>query len=457
MNRFISFQSISIPLPRIIDIQFRPLARFWFSCTTHGGATTWNSYSTTSRLLLLMDSCSSMLQLKQIQALMTTTSLVTHTFPVSRALAFCALADSGDIDHAHALFINIQNPNIYMWNTIIRGYAKRKIPRIGFSIFRRMLLQRAAMDARTFASALKLCEQFSTAFHGKSVHAVAWKTGFSGSLLVGNVLIHFYGAHRLLELSAKVFHEIPVKDAVSWTSMIDEYAATNCYTDALKHFDYMLSAGVEPNEITMITVLSACSQMGDLETGKSVHAYITAACSHGGLVEEGREYFKMMEKQYGIEPKREHYACMIDMLGRAGILEDAYKLIRWMPMAPREAAWGALLNACRMHGGNIELAKLAAHKLVELDPEDSGIYVLLATVCARDKRWGDVSMVRNIMKEKRVKKNPGRSLIEIEGDLHEFLAGDTSHPQSDAIRQALKDIFMLSKMEDTDPDDPPSP
>ncbi|CAN1770946.1 Pentatricopeptide repeat-containing protein At2g22410, mitochondrial [Linum perenne] len=609
-----------------------------------------------------MDSCTSMLQLKQIQALMTTTSLITHTFPVSRALAFCALDDAGDINHARALFIKVQKPNTYMWNTMIRGYSKGKIPGIGFSIFCRMLLEQAEMDDRSLASTLKVCEQFSMAFQGQSVHAVAWKTGFSGSLLVGNVLIHFYGARRLLESSAKVFDEIPVKDAVSWTSMIDVYSASNCCSDALKLFDCMLAAGVEPNEITMIAVLSACSQKGDLEMGERIHAYITgkcmnftlklknailnmyikcgcmvdakeffgkmvvkdvfswtsmvngyakcgeiesarklfnempkrnvvswntmiagysqsnhpkealdlfhgmveaglvptedtlvcvlsacgqlgsvdvaqwihlhyigkklikssviisnafidmyakcgqidaaanifhsmterdvvswntiiaayaahgdpkqalclfhqmqlsnfkpdcitfvgvlSACSHGGLVSEGREYFHIMETDFDIEPKREHYACMIDLLGRAGLLEDAYKLISSMPMQPSEAGWGALLNACRMHG-NVELAKLSADRLVELDPEDSGIYVLLATVCARDKRWADVSMVRNMMKEKGVKKTPGRSLIEIGGDFHEFLAGDTSHPESDGIRQALKDMFMLSKMEDS--------
>ncbi|CAI0551259.1 unnamed protein product [Linum tenue] len=604
-----------------------------------------------------------MLQLKQIQAHLTTTSLITRTFPASRALAFCALADGGDICHAAALFARIQKPNNYMWNTMIRGWGKAKQPRVGFSLFRRMVRERAEMDARSFVFSLKVCEQFSTAFKGECVHGITWKTGFRGSLLVSNVLIHFYGGHGRVELAGKLFDEMPVKDAVSWTSMIDEYSSNNRCDDAMKLFKYMLSSDVEPNEVTMIAVLSACSQNGDLEMGKDVHecirsksmdftlnlmnaildmyikcgclgaaeeifdkmevrdvfswtsmvngyakagelelarklfgdmpdrntvswnaliagysqkdrpkeaielfhrmieaglapmedtlvcvlsacgqlgsvelgqwiylhyidnqqikntliisnafidmyakcglidsaanifhkmpkrdlvswnsiiaAYaahgnpnqalsifhqmllanfkpdritfvgVLSACSHGGLVAEGHKYFHNMKNDFGIEPTREHYACMVDLLGRVGQLEDAFKMISGMPMEPSQAAWGALLNASRMHG-NVELAKLAANKLLELDPEDSGTYVLLATVCAGNKRWGDVRMVRSMMREKGVKKTPGRSLVDVEGKFHEFLAGDVSHLQFDRICKALKGIFLLSEMDEAE-------
>ncbi|KAG6779975.1 hypothetical protein POTOM_016381 [Populus tomentosa] len=188
----------------------------------------------------------------------------------------------------------------------------------------------------------------------------------------------------------------------------------------------MISRGFKPDDITLVGVLSACS--------------------HGGLVAEGREYFQNMKRKYGIEPKNEHYACMIDLLGRVGLLEDAYELITKMPMEPSAAAWGALVHACRMHG-NVEVAKIAAPRLLELDPEDSGIYVLLANIWANGRRWGDVKMARRMMRERRVKKIPGRSIVEVEGQFHEFLAGDESHPQSEGIYNALDQLFAMSKLE----------
>lgn len=191
----------------------------------------------------------------------------------------------------------------------------------------------------------------------------------------------------------------------------------------------MRCVGFKPDDITVVSLLTACS--------------------HGGLVSEGQEYFDAMERNYGIKPKKEHYACMIDLLGRTGLLEEAYKLITNMPMQPCEAAWGALLSACRMHG-NVELARLSALNLLSLDPEDSGIYVLLANICAKERKWGDVRRVRSLMRDKGVKKTPGHSLIEIDGEFKEFLVADESHAQSEEIYKVLDEIFLLSKSEDCD-------
>ncbi|XP_059431102.1 pentatricopeptide repeat-containing protein At2g22410, mitochondrial-like [Corylus avellana] len=624
----------------------------------------WNSTTNviiTNPTLQIMESCANMLQLKQIQAHMTVTALITHTFPVSRVLAFCALADTGDIDYARVLFSQIENPNTYIWNTMIRGYCKAKVPTMGFLFFRRMVRERVQMDRRSFVFALKACEQFCTVLDGESVHCCIWKMGFDSDLVVRNGLVHFYATRRCLKLARKMFDETSLKDVVTWTSMIDGYTVHNCTDEALQLFNLMLLSDVEPNEVTMIAVLSACSLKGDLSMGKSIHEYIQkknlnsslnlqnamldmyvkcgslvaareifdnminrdvfswtsmvngyakfgkldlarkffddmpernviswsamiagysqnnqpkealklfldmveaglvaientlvcvlsacsqlgsldlgqwihhyyinqkriqlslilanafidmyakcgridaaamifnemlerdlvswnsmivgyashghatkalslfekmislrftpdeitfvgllSACSHGGLVSEGREYFESMERNFGIEPKVEHYACMIDLFGRVGLLEEAYELIAKMPMKASIAAWGALLNACRMHG-NVEMAKLSAFKLLELDPEDSGIYSLLANICAHERRWGDVKMIRSMMRERGVKKTPGRSLIEIEGDFCEFLVADKSHPQSEEIYRVSNEMFLLSKLED---------
>ena len=189
----------------------------------------------------------------------------------------------------------------------------------------------------------------------------------------------------------------------------------------------MRELGYELDEITFVGVLSACS--------------------HGGLLTQGRSYFKEMEMTYGIKPTLEHYACMIDLLGRIGHLDEAYGLLKEMPMEPDKAVWGAVLNACRMHG-NLELGKLAAEKLIELDPNDSGIYVLMESLCAARSKWDEVKMVRSMMRGNGVKKTPGRSSIEVEGEFHEFLAADKSHPLSERIYKVLGEIISLSRLEE---------
>ncbi|EEF45254.1 pentatricopeptide repeat-containing protein, putative [Ricinus communis] len=239
--------------------------------------TRWNSTTNvivTHPVLLIMESCTCMIQLKQIQAHMIITGLITHTFPVSRVLAFCALADTGDIRHAHLLFNQIEYPNTYIWNTMIRGFSNAKMPVMGLSFFWQMVRERVEMDTRSFVFALKASEQFLTALEGESIHCAIWKIGFPCALLVQNGLIHFYSVHGCLVLARKVFDETPARDVVSWTSMIDGYSTHDYYTDALKLFDSMLLSDVEPNEVTMISVLSACSQKGDLSLGKSIHEYV---------------------------------------------------------------------------------------------------------------------------------------------------------------------------------------
>ncbi|MED6130461.1 hypothetical protein PIB30_000961 [Stylosanthes scabra] len=583
-----------------------------------------------------MESCSTMRHLRQIQARMTRTGLMDHTFPASRVLAFCALSDAGDIRYAHALFDRVEHPNTFMWNTMIRGYCRANFPTMAFSFFLRMLRQLSEMDCRSFVFALKACEQFSGSVEGELVHCLIRKTGFDSELLVRNGLLHFYAERGWLKRARQVFDESSERDVVTWTTMIDGYVGNKFSDAALELFGLMLRSGVQPNEVTFIAVLWACSQKGDLVTGKSIHEdidrknvrrtlslnnalldilvngyakcgdlesarrffdqtphknvvswnamiggysqnnkpkeslklfheMITAgvvpsehtlvsvlsacgqlsclnlghwihhhfvnekkvhlsvtmgnaiinmyakcgsidaaaevfkvmsvrnliswnsmiasyaahgrakqafsvfdhmvsmgfkpddvtfvslltACSHGGLVSQGQEYFNTMETKYGVKPKREHYSCMIDLFGRTGLLEEAYKLIMSMPMQPCEATWGALLNACRMHG-NVKLAKLSAANLLRLNPEDSGTYVLLANICANDRNWGDVRKVRSLMRDKGVKKIAGHSLIEIEGEFKEFLVADESNPQSEDIYKVLDEIYLLSKSEDYD-------
>ncbi|XP_045798014.1 pentatricopeptide repeat-containing protein At4g02750-like [Trifolium pratense] len=231
-----------------------------------------------------------------------------------------------------------------------------------------------------------------------------------------------------IDAATEVFCTVPERNLITWNSMIAGYAANGRANQAINVFVQMRKMGFKPDNITFVSLLTACS--------------------HGGLISEGREYFDNMEMNYGIKPQRGHYACMVDLLGRTGLVEEAYELITNMPMQPCEAAWGALLNACRMNG-NVELARLSAQNLLSLYPEDSGIYVLMANTCANDRKWSDVRRVRSLMRDKGVKKIPGHSLIEMDGEFIVFLVADESHPQSEEIYKVLDEMLLFSKLEDS--------
>ena len=193
---------------------------------------------------------------------------------MSPVLAFCALANFGDIQYARVLFSQIERPNTYMWNTKIRGYCKAKIPIMGFSFFRQIARECVEMDRRSFIFVLKACEQFCIVLEGQSVHCWVWKMGFDLDLVVRNGLVYFYAERGYLDFAREVFDKSFVRDVVTWTSMIDGYVVHNCSKKALKLFNLMLMNDVEPNEVTMIAVLSVCSLKGDLNMGKSIYEYI---------------------------------------------------------------------------------------------------------------------------------------------------------------------------------------
>ncbi|ONK74439.1 uncharacterized protein A4U43_C03F6220 [Asparagus officinalis] len=169
--------------------------------------------------------------------------------------------------------------------------------------------------------------------------------------------------------------------------------------------------------------------------------HLISACAHAGKVEDGLRFFHCMSEKYCIEPRMEHYACMIDLFGRAGQLDEALNFITDMPFKPDPGIWGAVLGACRVHG-NVELAELASKHLFELDPENSGYYVLMANINAVAGRWEGVSRVRSLMKEKRVQKVPGYSWIEINNNNHMFTSSDDNHPESKHIYLCMKSLLL---------------
>lgn len=241
------------------------------------------------------------------------------------------------------------------------------------------------------------------------------------SLYVGTSLVDMYCKCGRVGMARKVFDRMKVKNVKSWTAMIAGYGMHGQAKEALEVFYGMNHAGVKPNYITLVSVL--------------------AACSHAGLVDEGWFWFRAMKGRFSIEAGIEHYGCMVDLLGRAGLLSRAYDLIKEMKVQPDFVVWGSLLAACRMHN-NVELGEISARKLFELDPNNCGYYVLLSNIYADARRWEDVKRMRMYMKNHGLAKPPGFSLVEVKGGVHVFLVGDTEHPECKKIYAYLEELSV---------------
>ncbi|XP_021817716.1 pentatricopeptide repeat-containing protein At2g29760, chloroplastic-like isoform X2 [Prunus avium] len=573
--------------------------------------------------LALLDKCSTMSELKQIHAQLLRTGLFFDAFTASKVVAFSALEGSGSLHYARLVLTQIPNPTTYTCNSVIRGYTNKDLPREAIFFYQEMIIQGWVPDRFTFPSLFKSCGDL---WEGKQLHCHSTKLGFVSDSYIQNTLMNMYSNCGCLISARKVFDKMLEKSVVSWATMIDAYAHWDQPIEAVKLFDKMESESVDPNEVTLVNVLTACakardlkmakrvhqyieeygfgnhlklntalmdvyckcgcvllardlfdkmpeknlfswniminghvedsnydeafllfremqlkgekgdkvtmvslllacSHLGALELGKWLHAYIEkekieldvalgttlvdmyakcgsidgasevfrklpekdvmtwtalisgfamcgqgkkalehfhemqmsgvkpdaitfvgvlAACSHAGLVDEGISHFNSMHEVYGIQPSIEHYGCMVDILGRAGRIAEAEELIRKMQMPPDRFVLGGLLGACRVHG-NLEAAERAAQQLLELDPDDDGAYVLLSNLYSSMKKWKEAKRIRELMAERNVKKAPGCSLIEVDGIVHEFVKGDSSHPQSTNIYEMLQDMIERLK------------
>ena len=222
----------------------------------------------------------------------------------------------------------------------------------------------------------------------------------------------------------KVFKRVSNLDTITWTVVISGYAQHGLVEDALQLFRRMEHFGIKANAVTLLCVLFACS--------------------HGGMVEEGLNYFQQMEDSYGLVPEMEHYACVVDLLGRVGRLDDAMEFIERMPIEPNVMVWQTLLGACRVHG-NIELGEIAAQKILSIMPDDSATYVLLSNTYIEKGSYEDGLSLRDTMKEQGVKKEPRQSWISVKGRIHKFYAGDQQHPQKEAIYAKLEELKVKIK------------
>ncbi|XP_068646891.1 pentatricopeptide repeat-containing protein At5g66520-like [Aristolochia californica] len=495
-------------------------------------------------VLASLESCPDMKQLRKIHAKMIISGLIMEIVAASRLIKFCSVSPCGDLHYAFSVFTQVAQPDVFLWNIIIKGCAQSCEPVKAISLYNEMLMQGFRPNEYTFPVLLKASSHFLGADSGMNVHGHVLKTGFDAVVEVQNSLICMYSRCGQVESACKVFDTSAKLDTVSWNSMLDGFANSGdmdsarilfnstpkrnviswnvmingCinngfFAEALGFFEQMLAQNVKPNEPTLASLISACSHLGALEQGRWIHAYIDrtnfrpnlvlstalidmyakcgsieaaqaifdktrkrdlitwnaminghaihgnarkalalfdemvessltpdgitfagvlTACSHAGLLDKGREYFDLMTRFYQIPPDPGHFGCLVHVLGRAGRLSEAEELVKTMPVKTDPSVWGALLNACWMHG-NKEMGARAGRILMELDPENCGRYTLLSNLFAKSGDWNQAARVRKMMKERGIRKTPGSSLIALNASVHEFVVGDQCHPDIENI------------------------
>ncbi|CAK9159030.1 unnamed protein product [Ilex paraguariensis] len=324
----------------------------------------------------------------------------------------------GIIDSACNVFEDLQFKDVISWNTMVTGYAQNGLASEAIEVYCMMQKCKDIIPNQgTWVSILPAYAHVGAVQQGMKTHGRVFKVGLHLDVFVGTCLVDLYGKCGRLNDAMSLFYEVPRTSSVPWNAIISCHGIHGHGETSLQLFRYMLDEGVEPDHVTFVSLLSACS--------------------HSGLVDQGWWCFHVMQEECGIKPSLKHYGCMVDLLGRAGNLEIAYNFIRSMPLKPDASVWGALLGACRIHG-NAELGKLASERLFEVDSENVGYYVLLSNIYANVGKWEGVNEVRSFARGRGLKKTPGWSSIELNNRIEVFYTGNQSHPQHEAIYMELE-------------------
>ncbi|KAF4388132.1 hypothetical protein F8388_014815 [Cannabis sativa] len=334
-------------------------------------------------------------------------------------------AKCGSMEDAHMVFSHMPTKDIVSWNTMIGGYSKNCLPNEALELFSEMQ-HHLKPDSRTVACILPACASLAALDKGREIHSHIIRNGYFQDRIVANALVDMYVKSGLLVLGQLLFDMIPQKDLFSWTVMISGYGMHGFGKEAIAAFAEMRNSGIEPDAVSFISILYACS--------------------HSGLLDEGRKFFNIMRNECNIEPMLEHYACIVDLYSRTGNLSMAYKFIKTMPIKPDATIWGALLCGCRTYH-DVKLAEKVAERVFELEPENTGYYVLLANIYAEAEKWEEVRKLRMKIGRKRLKKNPGCSWIEIRGKVNIFFSSGDSQPLAKQIESLLKMLRARMKEE----------
>ncbi|XP_010686039.2 pentatricopeptide repeat-containing protein At2g27610 [Beta vulgaris subsp. vulgaris] len=357
-------------------------------------------------------------------------ALVVKTRYLSSPNVGTALLDAyiktGNVTEAAKVFENISQKDIVAWSAMLAGYAQVGDTEGAINLYRQLAKEGIIYpNEYTFSSVLNSCAAPEAAVEqGKQFHAFSIKYAYNNYLCVSSALVTMYSKKGKIDSANKVFTRQEERDLVSWNSMISGFAQHGYAHKALDVFEEMRRKKIETDGITFIGVISACT--------------------HAGLLEEGQKYFDQMVKDHHVNPTMEHYACMVDLYSRAGMIEKAMNFINKMPFSGGATVWRSLLGACHVCR-NAEVGKIAAEKLMAIEPKDSSAYVLLSNIYAATGNWKERAKVRKFMDQRKVRKEAGYSWIEVKNKTYSFLAGDLSHPLSDLIYKKLDELCTRLK------------
>uniref|UniRef100_A0A7N2MLB2 DYW domain-containing protein n=1 Tax=Quercus lobata TaxID=97700 RepID=A0A7N2MLB2_QUELO len=395
------------------------------------------------------------------------------------------LEECGKMDEAIVVFDRMPRRDLVCWTTMISGFAQSGRPIEAVDMYRRMQKEGMEGDGVVMVGLTQACANLGDLKLGLSVHGYLIRKDLPMDVVVQTSLVDMYAKNGHLKLACHVFKNMPCKNVISWGALISGFAQNGFAGNALDLLVEMQGCGYRPDLVSLVSALLACTQVGFLKLGKSVHGYIVrrldfdrvlgtavidiygihghgkealslflemtktnlkpdhatfssllSAFSHSGLVEEGQYWFNRMVSEYKVHPTEKHYVCMVDLLARAGRVEEACKLIDSMNAESGLAVWVALLAGC-CKNGKLLIGEMAAKKVLELNPDDLGIYSLVSNYYAKARKWDDVASVRKIMKKTGMKKVPGYSVVEVKGKLHAFLMEDKSHHQYENMMQLL--------------------
>ncbi|KAK9107590.1 hypothetical protein Syun_023601 [Stephania yunnanensis] len=421
--------------------------------------------------------------LLQIHAQIQISGLSRDGYLMSEVLRLCALSPFGSLDYARNLLYRVENPISSSWNHVIRGYSGSGSPKEAILVYLAMRKNEKKPTYLTFPFLFKACAALSALEEGRQIQVEIVKHGLDSDVYVQNTLIHFYGCCRQVVYARKVFDFMSLRTVSSWNSILTACVENLKYGDSIVLFNRMRVCEFEPDEATLVILLSAFTELGNLSLGKWIHSQVivkgfSMTCrlgtalvdmyskcgalgfaglvfermsernvwtwsaiilGHAGLVDEGYQFFNDMEHVHGIKPMMTHYGAMVDILARSGHLVEAYRFIETMPIEADPVVWRTLLSACGIYdaNGNSWVGTKVKERLLKMEPKRIGNLVMVANMYAEVGQWEAAAIVRRVMKDRGLKKMPGESSIELEGSIFRFYSGDDAHVDFDRLNWML--------------------
>ncbi|XWS51536.1 hypothetical protein CRYUN_Cryun12cG0184500 [Craigia yunnanensis] len=335
-------------------------------------------------------------------------------------------AKHGNVSKARLVFDLMEERDGISWNSMLSGYGQNGQASEGLLLFEEMLDSGCKPNPVTMLIMASACAYLGSQHLGRKLHNFMIDKNIKIDATLGNALVDMYAKCGDLDTATRMFNDIHPRErnTASWNVLISGYGMHGYGKEALKLFSQMQQAGIKPDHITFTSLLSACS--------------------HSGLIDEGRKCFAGMKK-HSVTPQAKHYACMVDMLGRAGLLHEAFDMVQQMPIPQDDGVWGALLLACRIHG-DTELGETAARSLFQLEPEHAGYYVLMSNIYAASNRWLEVGKLRQDMKDRGLRKPSAFSVIESGKDIHGFHSADRVNPYWQEVYRKVESLAVEMKM-----------